>query len=160
MTGGNFRSLALAGLFATASMGIGSSGISASPVASGMAASGFVDAARNASMVIEVGSRAERTSRRWQASRDWYRRQEYRRRPYFGTGVPYYYGGIDSTFSFYPRYSYYTVPYDNDYYEEPIEQAYRGSRSCRSAHRACVRNWGYGGGNYNGCMKYERCRPR
>jgi hypothetical protein len=44
--------------------------------------------------------------------------------------------------------------YDDDYYRSPPP---RVSRGCRSVHRACESNWGYGNSDYYGCMRYEGC---
>lgn len=144
MTRINLKSFACAGLLAAGALLIGVSGASATPAASGIAGAGISDIAREASQVTEVRRRGRR------GRRHRHRRRRFYGGPFigYGFGSPYYYGG-------YP-YGYY-----NDYYYRPrVRRSYRGSRSCRRAHRACVRNWGYGGGNYAGCMRYERCRPR
>jgi hypothetical protein len=132
---------------------MGMSGASATPAASGIASAGIADIAREASQVTEVRRRGRHRHRRHR-----HRRHRYYGGPFigYGFGRPYYYGG------FYGGYPY---GYYDDYYYRPrvrrsYRRSYRGSRSCRRAHRACVRNWGYGGGNYAGCMRYERCRPR
>ncbi len=143
MTGLNLRSFTLAGLVAAGALLMTASGASATPAAGSIAGSGISDIIRDASQVTKVrrrGHRGRRHGRRF--------RHRYRSGPFIGFGAPYYYGG-------YP-YGYY-----NDYYYRPrVRRSRRGSRSCRRAHRACVRNWGYGGGNYAGCMKYEGCRQR
>ena len=147
MTGINLKSFACAGLLAAGALFMGFTGVSATPAASGIASAGIADIAREASQVTEVRRRGRRGRRhRGRRHRGYRRNRGFYGGPYFGYGfgVPYYYGG-----------------YYNDYYYRPrVRRSYRGSRSCRRAHRACVRNWGYGGGNYAGCMRYERCRPR
>lgn len=162
MTGAKFRSFAFAGLMVAGSLFMGISGASSTPAATGIAGSGFSDIAREASKVTDVrrrggrwrGGRRWHRGRRWRGGRRW-RHGGFYGGPFIGFGAPYYYGG------YYPYYDDYSYGYD-DYYYRPrrVRRAYRGSRSCRRTHRACVRNWGYGGGNYRGCMRYDRCRPR
>ena len=111
---------------------------SASPAASGLATSGVAGIATDANQVTEVRRRG----------RHWRHRGYGYPGLYFGFGAaPYYYG--------YPYY------YRRPYYAAPrYRRTYRGGGHCARAHRACVANWGYGGGNYDGCMRYEGCRPR
>jgi len=154
MTGLNLKAHACAGLLAAGALIMGVSGASATPAASGITGAGISDIAREASQVTEVRRGRRGRGRRHRG----YRHRGYGRwgggfygGPYFGWGFgyPYYYG------SGY-RYGY----YDDYYYRPRYRRSYRGSRSCRRAHRACVRNWGYRGSNYVGCMRYDRCRPR
>lgn len=147
MNGLNIKSMACAGLLAAGAFFVGAGSASATPAASGLASTAAPDITREASKVTQVHKRKRRHRHR--------RRWRHRRfgGPYigFGFGYPYYYGG------YYGGYPYYY----NDYYYRPrVRRSYRGGRSCRRAHRACVRRWGYGGGNYAGCMRYEGCRPR
>ena len=164
MTGFSFRYFAFAGLLAAGSLIVSVSGASSTPVATGVASSGFADIARGASKITEVRRRGRglrRGGRGWRrGGRGWRRggrgwRRGFRGGPYLGFGAPFYYGG------FYPYYGYYPYDYYDDYYyQPPVRRVYRGSRSCRRVHRACVRRWGYGGANYRGCMRYDRCRAR
>jgi hypothetical protein len=113
---------------------------SATPAASGLATSGIAGIAADASQVTKVGHRHRSHRRHWGGGPSFY----------FGLGSPYYYGG-------YPYY------YGSPYYYRPRVRRYRhygGGGRCARAHRACVARWGYGGGNYDGCMRYENCRPR
>ena len=139
MTGLNLKSFAFAGILAAGSLLMAVSGASATPAAGSIAGSGVSDIIREASQVTQVrrrgGHRRHRHGRRF--------RRGYYGGPYIGFGAPYYYGG-----------------YPYGYYRPRVRRSYRGSRSCRRAHSACVRRWGYGGGNYAGCMRYEGCRPR
>lgn len=41
-------------------------------------------------------------------------------------------------------------------YYDRHDYRYRG-RSCRYWSRRCADNWGYGGSNYRGCMRYHGC---
>jgi hypothetical protein len=142
---------------------------SASPTASGLANSGIAAIASEANQVTKVRRRGRgfrRGGRRGGGFRRGRRSRGFRRGGGFyygglgyGLGYPYYYGGYP-----YGYYGGYPYGYYDDYYYRPrirrSRRSYRGSRSCRRAHRACVSRWGYGGGNYDGCMRYERCRPR
>ncbi len=148
MNGLNLKSMACAGLLAAGAFFASAGSAAATPAANGLASTFAPDILREASKVTQVHRRKRRhRHRRWRRHGG----------PYigFGFGYPYYYGGY---------YGGYPYGYYNDYYYRPrIRRSYRrsyGGRSCRRAHRACVRNWGYGGGNYLGCMRYEGCRPR
>jgi len=145
MTGLNLKSFAFAGILAAGSLLMAVSGASATPAAGSIAGSGVSDIIREASQVTQVRRRGGHRRHRHRHGRRF--RRGYYGGPYIGFGAPYYYGG-------YP-YGYY-----NGYYRPRVRRSYRGSRSCRRAHSACVRRWGYGGGNYAGCMRYEGCRPR
>lgn len=120
--------------------------VSASPAASGLATSGVAGIAAEANQVTEVRRRG----------RGGYRHRGYRHRGY-RRGYPGLYFGFGAA-PFYYGYPYY---YRRPYYAAPrYRRTYRGGGHCARAHRACVARWGYGGGNYIGCMRYERCRPR
>jgi len=170
MAGVIFRNFAFAGLLAAGALIVGINGASATPAAGSIASSGLSDIVREASQITLVrrsggsgggGYRGGYGGGRGHGGygggrgRGWYGggrgyRGWYGGGPYIGLGWPYYYGG-----GYYP-YSYY-----NDYYYRPrVRRAYRGGGSCGRAHSACVRNWGYGGANYSGCMRYEGCRRR
>ncbi len=144
----NFKSVFAAAAIAAGTLLAMSGQASASPAASGFASSGVAGIAADASQVTKVG-------RRHYGHRRYYgHRRHYRHwggpSIYFGIGSPYYYGG-------YPYY------YGSPYYYRPRVRRYRhygGGGRCTRAHRACVARWGYGGGNYAGCMRYEGCRPR
>ncbi len=158
MTGANFRSFVFAGLLAAGSLLVGNNAASATPAASTIAGSGVSGMVREASQITRVrrggrggyrgGGRGYRGGWRgyrggWGRYRGWYGGG-----PYFRFGAPYWYGG------------YYPYGYNNFYYRPPVRRAYRGGGVCGRAHRACVRNWGFPGPNYRGCMRYERCPPR
>lgn len=135
----NFKSAIVAVAFAAGTLLAISGPASATPAASGFAASGVAGIAADASQVTKVHRRYRRHYRHWGGGPS----------IYFGFGSPYYYGG-------YPYY--YSSPY---YYRPRVRRYYGGGGSrCTRAHRACVARWGYGGGNYDGCMRYENCRPR
>jgi hypothetical protein len=128
-----FKSALVAAAFAAAGVLAAATPAQASPAASGIASSGITGIAADASQVQKVHRRGRR------------HRHRYHGGPaiYFGFGAPYYYGS-----------PYYYTP-------RPRYRRYRrGGGRCGRAHRACVRNWGYGGGDYEGCMRYEGCRPR
>lgn len=138
----NFKSAFAAAAIAVGTLLAVSGPASATPAASGFATSGVAGIAADASQVTKVGRRHYRGHRRHY--RHWGGPSIY-----FGIGSPYYYGG-------YPYY--YSSPY---YYPRPrYRRYYGGGGRCTRAHRACVARWGYGGGNYDGCMRYENCRPR
>ena len=70
---------------------------------------------------------------------------------YYGPGVSIYVG---------PRpYYYYRPYYYRPYYYRPYYVPRRIYRSrCAKWRARCRRNWGYGGRNYRGCLRYHRCR--
>lgn len=67
----------------------------------------------------------------------------YRYRPY------YYYG-------YRPRYYRYRYSYRRSYRYRRYARRYRGR--CARWSRRCAANWGYGGNDYRGCMRYHGCR--
>ena len=68
--------------------------------------------------------------------------------PYYGYYSPYYY----RPYYYRPYYSY------RRYYSRPYTYRRSYSSRCSRWSRRCAANWGYGGRNYRGCMKYHRCR--
>ena len=140
----SFKSAFAAVTIAAGTLFAASGTASAMPAASGLATSGVAGIAADASQVTKVGRRHHHRHRRHY--RHWGGPSIY-----FGFGAPYYYGG-------YPYY------YGSPYYYRPRYRSHRryygGGGRCTRAHRACVARWGYGGGDYAGCMRYEGCRPR
>jgi len=59
---------------------------------------------------------------------------------------------IGPRYRYYRRYRHYR-PY---HYRRRYYRRRRGS--CRYWSRRCARNWGYGGKNYRGCLRYHGCR--
>ena len=59
----------------------------------------------------------------------------------------------------YPIYPFYFGPYY--YYEPYYSYPYYGYRSyggrCSYWRRRCAENWGFGGSDYYGCLRYEGC---
>ena len=77
-------------------------------------------------------------------------------------------GGVSVTVGRAPRYYYARPRRYYRYYYAPRPRYYRRYRprvrvyrrsggSCGYWHNRCVANWGYGGSNYRGCMRYHRC---
>jgi len=124
---------------------------SASPVASSLANNAIAGIASNPNQALEVRHRGRRFHHR--------RGRGHRGRRGFRRGGSFYYGApiIGFGLGYGAPYYYDSYPYRT---RPRYRRSYRGSGSCRRAHRACVARWGYGGGNYDGCMRYENCRPR
>ncbi len=80
---------------------------------------------------------------------------------YYGPGVSIHVGRYPG---YYYRPHYYRPYYYRPYYYPPRRYyrpyTYRRSYSgrCGRWSRRCAANWGHRGRNYNGCMRYHRCR--
>ena len=157
MSTSRVKIMALAAIFAAGALVAGAPASTATPIASGLKTTGLPGIAADTNQVTKVrhrrrGYRGRRHGRRWHRRRHRHgRRHRYGPNIYFGLGAPFYYG--------YPYYGYYE-PYNYGYYAPRRRyRRYRGG-SCSRWHRRCVRNWGYGGADYGGCMRYHGCRPR
>ncbi len=74
---------------------------------------------------------------------------------YYGPGLSIYVGPRP----YYYRPYYYQPYYYRPYYSRPYYAPRPTYRSrCSRWRSRCARNWGYGGRNYRGCMRYHRCR--
>ncbi len=53
---------------------------------------------------------------------------------------------------------FYSRPYYRPYYNPyPRYDGYGGGRNCGYWRSRCAENWGYGGSDYYGCLRYEGC---
>lgn len=75
---------------------------------------------------------------------------------YYGSGFSFYVGPRPH---YYYRPYYYRPYYYRPYYYRPYYAPRRSySSRCSKWRYRCRRNWGYGGRNYRGCLRYHRCR--
>ena len=79
-------------------------------------------------------------------------------------GSPLYRGGNNNNgvgnnrFRSRDRNYFYYVPAPRYYYNPRPRRSYRRQESyCSYWSRRCAANWGYGGPDYRGCMRYYRC---
>ena len=74
---------------------------------------------------------------------------------FYGGHYPYYY--YPYYYRPYPYYYGYRYRYHRPYrYRRYYKRRYAGR--CSRWRSRCAANWGYGGSNYRGCLRYHRCR--